>query len=74
MNQQPPPPIPSQTHPDAFVAPEPNTLLWYRLACFLPRSLPTGANISTDPADVALAAEDYAKVIADLGRCPRTRH
>ena len=54
--------------------PERNTLLWYRLACFLPRSLPAGANISSDPADVALAAEDYAKVIADLGRCPRARH
>ncbi len=27
MNPQPPPPIPSPTHPDAPVAPEPNTLL-----------------------------------------------
>lgn len=54
--------------------PERNTLLWYRLACFLPRSLPAGANISADPADAALAAEDYAKVISDLGSCLRTRH
>ena len=54
--------------------PERNTLLWYRLACFLPRSLPAGANISTDQVDVALAAEDYAKVLADLGKCPRARH
>ena len=54
--------------------PERNTLLWYRLACFLPGDLPAGANISNDPADIALAAEDYAKVIADLGRCPRARH
>jgi hypothetical protein len=54
--------------------PERKTLLWYRLACFLPRSLPAGANISSDPADAALAAEDYAKVISDLGSCVRTRH
>ncbi len=54
--------------------PERNTLLWYRLACFLPHSLPAGANISIDPADAALAAQDYAKVISDLGSCPRTRH
>lgn len=54
--------------------PERDTLLWYRLACFLPRTLPAGANISSDPADAALAAEDYARVIADLGRCPRARH
>jgi hypothetical protein len=54
--------------------PERNTLLWYRLACFLPRNLPVGANISSDPADIALAAEDYAKVILDLGSCPRSRH
>lgn len=54
--------------------PERNTLLWYRLACFLPRTLPAGANISRDPADAALAAEDYAHVIDDLGRCSRTRH
>ena len=54
--------------------PERNTLLWYRLACFLPRNLPAGADISGDPSDAALAAEDYAKVISDLGRCPRARH
>ena len=54
--------------------PERNTLLWYRLACFLPRNLPAGANISRDPADAALAAQDYAHVIDDLGRCARTRH
>lgn len=54
--------------------PERDTLLWYRLACFLPRKLPPGANISTNPDDAALAAEDYARVIADLGTCPRARH
>jgi len=54
--------------------PERDTLLWYRLACFLPRSLPTGANISSDPTDAALASEDYAQVIGDLGRCARARH
>lgn len=54
--------------------PERDSLLWYRLACFLPRKLPAGADISSDSADSRMAEEDYAQVIADLGACPRTRH
>lgn len=54
--------------------PERDTLVWYRLACFLPRTLPAGADISSDPADSRIAAEDYAQVISDLGSCTRTRH
>jgi hypothetical protein len=50
-----------------------NTLAWYRLACFLPPSLPPGANLSERPAERRQAAEDYALVIRDLGPCPRHR-
>ncbi|WP_404338360.1 hypothetical protein AB2M62_05525 [Sphingomonas sp. MMS12-HWE2-04] len=49
--------------------PAPNTLLWYRLACGLPGSLPTGAVESDDPANAQIAAEDYAIVLKALGPC-----
>lgn len=41
-----------------------DTLLWYRLACYLPRSLPAGG----DPA----LAGDYQAALAALGLCGRT--
>ncbi|MEO7384685.1 MAG: hypothetical protein ABIU18_07115, partial [Novosphingobium sp.] len=41
-----------------------DTLPWYRLACFLPRQLPAGVNVSATPEDRALAETDYARVIA----------
>jgi hypothetical protein len=44
----------------------PGTLLWYRLACALPATLPAGAG----GAEPALAA-DWAAAIASLGRCDR---
>lgn len=50
-----------------------NTLLWYRLACFLPASLPLASRESVEPAYADIAAEDYATVIAGLGKCPRNR-
>lgn len=53
--------------------PKRDTLVWYRLACFLPRSLPPGSNLSANDADKAAAMNDYAKVLSDLGTCPRTR-
>lgn len=53
--------------------PKRDTLVWYRLACFLPRSLPPGANLSATDADKAAAVNDYAKVLSDLGPCPRNR-
>jgi hypothetical protein len=52
--------------------PVPNTLAWYRLACFLPAQLPRGANLSQDPAASARAAQDYAFVLDQLGQCSRT--
>ena len=52
--------------------PEPDTLAWYRLACFLPEQLPRGANLSQDPASRKRASQDYAFVLQQLGSCPRT--
>lgn len=53
--------------------PQPDSLEWYRLACGLPRELPTDANLSRDPRARALAAADYAFVLERLGPCTRTR-
>ncbi|WP_439547323.1 hypothetical protein [Sandarakinorhabdus sp.] len=47
------------------VAPE--TLLWYRLACFLPRTLPAAAG-AADPA----LAKDWRDAMASLGPCGKT--
>lgn len=49
------------------------TLAWYRLACFLPATLPASAHVSAEAADRARASEDYAMVRQELGECPRTR-
>jgi hypothetical protein len=49
--------------------PQPNTLLWYRLACGLPRELPADSIESGDPANAVRAREDYATVLAALGPC-----
>lgn len=54
-------------------APAPETLGWYRLACFLPTNLPQGTNISETPTDRAAAAQDYAYVMGQMGPCPRNR-
>jgi hypothetical protein len=52
-------------------APQPNTLEWYRLACFLPAELPARANLARDPQARAQAAADYRLVVQGLGACPR---
>lgn len=48
---------------------QPNTLLWYRLACSLPRELPAGNIESDDPANAEIAREDYRFVLQSLGPC-----
>ncbi len=50
-----------------------NTLLWYRLACFLPRTLPALSTDALNPDSARIAMEDYATVMTGLGNCPRTR-
>ena len=53
----------------AAQAPERDTLLWYRLACFLPPDLPESSVNASDPSDVAKAREDYRFVLQSLGPC-----
>ncbi|WP_404713121.1 hypothetical protein [Sphingomonas sp. MMS24-J13] len=55
---------------DASAAPPPpDSLLWYRLACGLPRQLPDAAVDGQAPADADAARADYALVLAGLGTC-----
>lgn len=49
--------------------PPPNTLLWYRLACGLPRTLPPESLEGGEPANAAVAREDYQLVLRALGPC-----
>ncbi len=58
---------------EAARAPVRNSLLWYRLACFLPRQLPAAALAGDDPANAQQARSDYQLVLRDLGNCPRSR-
>jgi hypothetical protein len=58
---------------EAARAPVRNSLLWYRLACFLPRQLPASALASDSTANAQQARSDYQTVLNDLGNCPRSR-
>lgn len=56
---------------DAAAPPPPrDTLLWYRLACTLPATLPEAALHSSGD-DASVARDDYAVVINALGACDR---
>ncbi len=57
---------------DAAKAPQRDTLLWYRLACFLPPALPAASVANLDTDDAAAANADYRYVIGALGACDRT--
>ncbi|WP_241233639.1 hypothetical protein [Altericroceibacterium xinjiangense] len=52
--------------------PEPETIEWYRLACFLPRGLPADAYLQDNAASRAQAEADYELVIERLGACERS--
>ncbi|MBN2972000.1 hypothetical protein JW805_08220 [Roseomonas aeriglobus] len=56
---------------EAAGPPARDTLLWYRLACGLPRALPDRSVAAMEPMDAAIAREDYAFVLAQLGPCTR---
>ncbi len=59
---------------DASAAsPEPETLLWYRLACFLPRNLPPPAMRSADRVEARAVEADYRLILERLGPCIRNR-
>lgn len=57
---------------DAAAAPPRDTLLWYRLACTLPPTLPDDAVADQAPEDAAQAQADYRYVLGGLGACGRT--
>lgn len=57
----------------AAKAPEPETVEWYRLACFLPAQLPREAFLQDDRTARARAEADYAFILEQLGGCPRIR-
>ncbi len=54
---------------EAAAPPARDTLLWYRLACFLPAALPETSTASLAEADATQAREDYRFVLARLGAC-----
>jgi hypothetical protein len=54
-------------------APAKNSLLWYRLACGLPRDLDPTLVETTEADNVERAKADYRFVIQSLGPCDRTR-
>ena len=54
---------------EAAAPPARNTLLWYRLACFLPDQIPQRALVSNTPSDNTLAMRDYNYVREELGPC-----
>jgi hypothetical protein len=58
----------------AAVPPQPGTLAWYRLACFLPRHLQPDDFLQTDAAGQQRARADYQFILDSLGPCERTRH
>lgn len=48
-----------------------DTLLWYRLACFLPGQLPPSVIASDEAGNGAALAADYAFILSQLGPCVR---
>jgi hypothetical protein len=58
---------------EASNGPAPDTLAWYRLACFLPDRLPPQVNLSASAMDRQQALADYRMVLGELGACPRSR-
>lgn len=53
-------------------APARDTLLWYRLACFLPPHLPDRATAALSDKDASAVRDDYRFVLDQLGPCERT--
>jgi hypothetical protein len=63
----------SEVVDESATTPEPDTLLWYRLACGLPRAIPARSLDESDPAAAAAIRRDYQLVLDALGSCARTR-
>ncbi|MEW9854801.1 hypothetical protein [Novosphingobium sp. M1R2S20] len=52
--------------------PKPQSLEWYRLACFLPQNPPPGVNLSESLEARRRADADYRLVMSELGPCDRS--
>lgn len=57
---------------DAAIPPASGTLLWYRLACSLPSTLPFTSISNLTVLDAEAARRDYRFVMESLGSCGRT--
>lgn len=51
--------------------PEPGSIEWFRLACFLPQELPASAHLQQDRSARYQADADYRFMLAQLGPCQR---
>lgn len=58
---------------DAAAPPEPETLLWYRLACTLPPALPRQSLSEASGNEARAIQADYRLVLERLGPCLRNR-
>lgn len=58
---------------EAAAPPARDTLLWYRLACSLPGTLPDRSTASLDATNADIARQDYRFILEQLGPCGRTR-
>lgn len=58
---------------DAAAAPARDTLLWYRLACTLPATLPRPSLAEATPDEARAVAADYRLIKEQLGACTRNR-
>ena len=58
---------------DAAAEPQPNSLLWYRLACSLPTNLPNLSLAEADTFERQAIVADYGFVRGRLGPCIRRR-
>jgi hypothetical protein len=58
---------------DAAEPPRPESLLWYRLACTLPPSLPAQSLRDSSRNEAAAIQADYRLVMERLGPCRRSR-
>ncbi|KKC26453.1 hypothetical protein WP12_08730 [Sphingomonas sp. SRS2] len=57
---------------DSATTPARDSLLWYRLACFLPPRLPAKSVAALSEGDAAAVRIDYRYVLEQLGACERT--
>jgi hypothetical protein len=58
---------------DNALTPRPESLLWYRLACTLPRALPPQSLADASASEADAIRSDYRLVLESLGPCVRNR-